>query len=538
MKKRAILFFVLMNGIFYSTFALDKIGIEFYKFGQFELAKTILLNQYQNAEGADKAIISYYLGEIYFKEEKRDSAAFYFNIGLASNPEYVFNEIGMAKLQFKEAPALAEAALKKIANKNKKKADVFVGIAKAYFDNGKKEAAFEAIENAKKINNKYGEAYVLAGDIYMAEQNHNKASSAYGQALNLDKQCKEAYLRYANIYATVNAALAIQTLEELVALDPSSPLAQKTIAEAYYANKQFDKAVAAYSNYAASEYCSPSDLTVYTAILFFSGNYEKSTEYAAAAVKANPNDFVMNRLLMYNYFEQKKYEEGLAVAEKFMSLQGTQKQAFTSTDYLYYARLLQKNKQADAAIPQFKKVLELDSSAVSVYKEIIDIYEAKGDYDNAIANYNIYIKDERSNARINDYLALGRFNYLAGVAIKDKDDNSMQKRTHYLMEADTLFGYVAEKVPDNFAGNFWRARTNVALDPETEQGLAKPYYEAALTLMDPAKDVKQIIECYQYFGSYYVRVKEDKATSKSYWNKILELDPNNDSAIRALKLLK
>jgi len=240
--------------------------------------------------------------------------------------------------------------------------------------------------------------------------------------------------------------------------------------------------------------------------------------------------------LMYNYFEQKKYEEGLAVGKKFMSMQSTENQSFTATDYMYYARLLQKDKQFDAAIQQFEKAIELDSSKVIVYKELGDIYEAKGNYDNAIANYSIYVKDG-TEAGINDYLTLGRFNYIAAVAIKEKDNDSQAKRNNYLMNADTLFGYVAEKVPDNYVGNFWRARTNVALDPETEQGLAKPYYEAILTLLDPAANAKIAIECYQYLGYYHI-LKNDKATSKSYWSKIIELDPTNEKAVQALKAIK
>ena len=42
---------------------------------------------------------------------------------------------------------------------------------------------------------------------------------------------------------------------------------------------------------------------------------------------------------------------------------------------------------------------------------------------------------------------------------------------------------VAAKVPDNYLGNFWRARVNSLRDPETTQGLAKPYYEAALSIL-------------------------------------------------------
>ena len=45
------------------------------------------------------------------------------------------------------------------------------------------------------------------------------------------------------------------------------------------------------------------------------------------------------------------------------------------------------------------------------------------------------------------------------------------------MSADSVFHAIVEAAPDSYLGNFWRARANSALDPETTQGLAKPFYE-------------------------------------------------------------
>lgn len=104
-----------------------------------------------------------------------------------------------------------------------------------------------------------------------------------------------------------------------------------------------------------------------------------------------------------------------------------------------------------------------------------------------------------------------------------------------MLAADSIFGYVAGKSTNSYLGNFWRARANSSLDPETEKGLAKPYYEAALELLEKnaQNNVKQIVECYSYLG-YYFYVKGEKQTSISYWNKILKIDPTNEVAKTAL----
>jgi len=535
MKKRLLLFTVLINSILFSIFAIEesKKGIEFYKFGAMEPAKMILLNSYKNGN-ADKAEVSYYLGEIYFSEEKKDSADYYFKQGLAANPDYVLNEVGLAKLQLKSNQAAAEASLKKIADKNKKRADVLVAIAKAYFQNEMNEKAMEYVANAKKANSKYAEIYVLEGDIHAANKEIGKASGAYDQALYFDPNCKEAYVRYAGIYTANNPKLSIEILERLIALDPNSPLAQRAVADAYYNAGQFGKALSAYSKYAASEYSSPADLSKYATILFYSGDYAKSSEVALSALKKNPDDFVMNRLLMYNLFEQKKYPEGLAVAEKLMNMKG--KQDFIYLDHVYYGRLLQKEKKMNEALAQFEKARTTDPSKVAIHKEFADVYETIGEYDKAIAHYETFLKEGGDQVKVSDYFTLGKSFYSAGTAITGIDKESQAKKNGYLTKADEFFAHVAEKSPNSHLGNLWRARANSAIDPETEQGLAKPHYEATLVILNDNnnKNVKEIIECYSYLGYYYF-VKNDKAASKSYWNKILELDPNNDTALKALK---
>ncbi len=98
---------------------------------------------------------------------------------------------------------------------------------------------------------------------------------------------------------------------------------------------------------------------------------------------------------------------------------------------------------------------------------------------------------------------------------------------------------MAAKVPDNYLGNFWRARVNSLRDPETAQGLAKPYYEAALGILEQKPDATKsvLVECNSYLGYYYF-VKEDYDQSKLYWNKILEIDPGNETATKALGGIK
>jgi len=72
-----------------------------------------------------------------------------------------------------------------------------------------------------------------------------------------------------------------------------------------------------------------------------------------------------------------------------------------------------------------------------------------------------------------------------------------------LQSADSVFTLVAEQAPDSYLGEMWRARTNSAMDPETTDGLAKPYYEKVMDMLLSKNEPKYnsaLIECYSYLG--------------------------------------
>ena len=140
----------------------------------------------------------------------------------------------------------------------------------------------------------------------------------------------------------------------------------------------------------------------------------------------------------------------------------------------------------------------------------------------------------------------GRLYYGAGTQTDSLTINA-EERKQALMAADSVFHSIAEAAPDSYLGNFWRARANSALDPETTLGLAKPFYEEVATLLESKNDPhynSALIECYSYLGYYYLLAIENpalkaeamanKEKSKEYWSKILAIDSTNATAKRAL----
>ena len=131
---------------------------------------------------------------------------------------------------------------------------------------------------------------------------------------------------------------------------------------------------------------------------------------------------------------------------------------------------------------------------------------------------------------------LGRLYYGKGTSA-DTLALSPDERLAALQSADSVFVLVAEQVPDSYLGNMWRARTHSAMDPETTDGLAKPYYEKVAEMLSAKNDPKYnsvLVECYSYLGYYYL-LKSDYPASETYWNKILAIDPSNATAHKALE---
>jgi len=116
-----------------------------------------------------------------------------------------------------------------------------------------------------------------------------------------------------------------------------------------------------------------------------------------------------------------------------------------------------------------------------------------------------------------------------------------EKKNEWLALADAQFAIVQEKAPGSYLGAFWRGHANALMDPNLELGLAKPYYEAAVAILtNPETELvptrqRDLITAYHYLASYYYSQKMF-ADSKSFWNKILELDPTNEAALGAQKL--
>ena len=516
-------------------------GIEYFKAGQPERAKIILERTF-NDPATNKAEACYYLGEVYSKMNKNDSASYYYKMGLAADPTYVFNKIGEAKLlmksNLKEAESMIKDALKE--KMSKKNPAVYLAVAQAYYQNLIPEYQ-KYLDKALDYDKKFAETYMFEGDILVDRQQYGDAAGYYEMAINFDPNCVPAYVKYSNIYFPINAQSAIQKLETLLQLAPNSALAQREMAEAYYKNGQYGKAVDAYGLYMSNPNHFDSDQARYGALLFFDKKYEESLDLINKVLESDPDNFVAKRLAMYDNYELKRYADGVAAAEKFMSSPNNPQ--FNSRDYLTYGYLLIKNDQPDKAVSVFEKAIAIEPTNLDLYKELSDAYRSAGDYVKSADAYNEYMKLDSANVRVQDYFILGGAYYQAAATAADSTDVEKAEKTRLYLAADSLFKIVIERAPEDYRGHLWRARANAGLDPETTMGTAKPYYEAAMAILEKDNNnPRALVECYKYLGHYnYLKEHENNVKgfpqTRFYWEKVLTVDPEAADIKGALEQL-
>ncbi len=529
--KFKVLFILFFAAVVANVSASE--GVFYYKSGFSDIAKNILLQDLKS--GGNKAEVCYYLGNIYFIDNKADSAAFYFNEGLKADPLNSLNTIGNIMLTLKNMePKVADATFGKILKlkPNKKNIAIPIAIGYAYLYTGNTVKALEYVNKARSVNSKSPDLYVLKGDI-LASSNLGEACANYETAILYNKNCKEAYIKYARAYKNMNSKLAIEKLMTLKEQSPDFALVDKELGDIYYSTNDFDNAAKHYEVYIQSgKTTNVSDLVQYATTLFFNQKYSKSLEIAKLGLAKNAKNPAFNRLSMYNYVDMKETDNALKAADSFFN--NSEGANYNYNDYRYFGRALKDAKKYKDAAEQFTKAFSMDTTRFELLKDISDMYSETGSFSNAITAFNKYMKlaPEKQRGSVDNILNLGRLYYSYGI---DSTTNATLKK-EVLLKADSTFALLATVEPDGYRGDFWRARVNSALDPETTAGLAKPYYEKTAALLESKNDSRYnqyLIECYSYLG-YYMLLQKDNAGSIAYWNKILAINPNNVTAKKAI----
>ncbi len=432
----------------------------------------------------------------------------------------------------KSKSADAADQVKDVFKKNKKNAEVLVGIARAYYEVKDTANAVDYANKAIKVKKDYAPAYVLLGDVEQMREDGGAAASWYQQAIYFDPKTPDAYIKYASVYRKISPSEAIAKMEELRAQRPDVAV-DALEGRIQYSSNNFAEAVACFAK-ADRNKLEERDIWEYATSLYFLQKYQEALDLAKFGLTKNPRSATFNRLAMFNSTELKEYSSALQYADALFNKSDSAK--FTYFDVVYYGNALKGNQEYDKALEQYQKALTMEiddkDKRAGIYKEIADAYKAKDDYDNAVNSYREYMNG-LDNASAADYAGLGQ------MYIQRADKLSGEARTAAFRDAEKVYDELLAKYSDaeDFA-TLYKARINSYIDPETKDGLAKPYYEKLVEIISarPERDktdMTRLLEAYRYLGYYYL-LQDDKEASDNYWNKILEIDPEDANAKLAL----
>ena len=108
--------------------------------------------------------------------------------------------------------------------------------------------------------------------------------------------------------------------------------------------------------------------------------------------------------------------------------------------------------------------------------------------------------------------------------------------------ADSAFGIYVAKYPDQSFGYYWQAKSKALADKDMTQGLAVPAYEKLIEVLEKnpndANYKKWLVESYAYLAAYQTNTQKNYAEAVNYFEKILQVDPENADAKKYITVLQ
>jgi len=268
----------------------------------------------------------------------------------------------------------------------------------------------------------------------------------------------------------------------------------------------------------------------------------------------------LNRLLGYSYFDKQDpdYEKAYEYMEKLF--QSVSEDRVLWKDHYYMARIIIKmnpdyakkvadlnaakqqsdanknnaelkakydelqaamdktNKDLDRAFEEYNKVMEMrpgERALINEYATNLYIYQR---YDKAAEAWASLI-DEETGGTIEQYMQVAR-TYYAG---------------DFLKEAETAYNKVIAKEANHLPAHVGIARTYSKMDPDFSLGLAAPKFQKVIDVAksDSLTNAAEMVEAFKYLG-YYSNVYEGNYNrAKGYYNRIINLVPDNKDNIIA-----
>jgi tetratricopeptide (TPR) repeat protein len=439
------------------------------------------------------------LGHVLLYNNKTDSARFYF-----------------------------EKALDKTKEKD---ADILLAIANAHVSvkTGDANYAIQLLEKAIKRDKKNPALFTRMGDAYRKLGNGSEAYKKYQAALDNDNQYAGALYRMGKIFVSQkNPEMYLKYFKQVIQADSNYAPALYEMYYHYYFNDAA-KAMAYFQQYLTKSDFKTINAYLYTDLLYLNQKYQPAIEIAQNLLNTKTGDSIprLYKLVAYSHLGLSDTVKAISYMNQYFAKEADSN--LVAKDFETMAELYSATGgNEDSAIAYYAKavqVLKDPNARNEYYKKLADMYSKRKDYANQATWLGKYYQE---NARASN---IDLFNW--GVAEFKSED---------YVQADTIFGLYVQKYPEQAFGYYWRARSNSLRDSAMEKGLAVPYYNQLIGVIE--KDTanktnkKWLVEAYGYLAAYETNQVKDYKTALEKLHKILEIDPANKDAQQYISILE
>ncbi|GAB3688178.1 hypothetical protein GCM10027592_02720 [Spirosoma flavus] len=528
--------------------------VEAERYTKAEQALTQLANSSPTADN------QFYLGYYFLRSGQIDKAKAAFDKGNAADSKNQLNNVGLAGVALAKkdragAKALIDGAL--AATKNKNQA-VLIKAGEMYTISEQTNDPAEAlrilqIADEKDKKNEDAEIEMLMGDAYFLKNDGGNAITKYENAMQIRPNLAEANYKIGRLYLRgKNYAKAQEFFKLAIQNDPEFSPTYRAYADALANSRAYKSAAQNYELFIQKSGTTDPELLLDVArYKFLAEDYQGAIAYLDQ-LKGKINNPIIDRMYGWAYAALGKNQESVESLNKFIT-SSPQKVMYDDYKYLGRAQMQLNTPEGDSlGILNLEKAATQDTTE-NLYREIAKTLYDNKKYDKAAAYYAKTITNDKKPQN-NDYLWLGLANYQYAPRIgRDSSAAPMdtaqirQMKEMYYLRADSAFAMMSQKIEADGKkyplAYYYRAGANYYAYPNDRMkgaAAAEPLYlkfiEQAMApdSSDKTDYKKYLITSYKALAGFSI-LKKDDEKAKEYFNKVLELDPNDESVKKALE---
>ena len=429
--------------------------------------------------------------------------------------ELAEKKVNDARQRFETAISLTKA--KDIA--------VLVAIGKANLEDGGDPAyGIEKIKTATLIKNfKDAMAHVYMGDLYRKMMDGGGAVSSYENALLVDPKLAIAKYKIGKVYLTQGNEqrdIFLAKFNDAITDDPTFSPALYDL-YAYYFMRDVNKASQYFNQYKANADAGPALDYEEASLQFAAGDFNNAIKKADALLQAQGSnaDARLYRLKGYSFDKLGDSLNAFSFLETFF--QNAKPEQINPDNYIVAALNAAKLKSDPAKIDYYFG-MSIDSDTLLANK--LDYAKKASDFYKRAGN------TAKSAQWLTKILSINP--KLSKVDLYNAGFENF-KATQYQL-ADSIFSVYKTQFPNEVYGHYWSFRSRSVIDSTMELGLAVPDCEKFISIAeaDKAKNKSTLITAFGYMAGYNANIKKDLALAKSFLEKIIEIDPTNQDAIK------